>query len=64
MTYEGAEISISYHEDLWTLRLSTLEFRGDRISRGSIYLTGSWEPPEWWALWLWAERDIRYLLTA
>ena len=46
-----AEISISYDGDPWSLGVSILEFRGDKITRESIYVTESWEPPEWRAQW-------------
>ena len=46
-----AEISISYDGGPWSLGVSILEFRGDKIARESIYVTESWEPPEWRAQW-------------
>jgi SnoaL-like protein len=46
-----AEISISYDEGPWSLGVSIVEFRGDKIARESIYVTESWEPPEWRAQW-------------
>jgi hypothetical protein len=46
-----AEISISYDRGPWNLGVSILEFRGDRIAHESIYVTESWEPPEWRAQW-------------
>jgi SnoaL-like domain len=46
-----AEISISYDEGPWSLGVSVLEFRGDKIARESIYVTESWEAPEWRAQW-------------
>jgi SnoaL-like protein len=46
-----AEISISYDEGPWSLGVSILELRDDRIARESIYVTESWEPPEWRAQW-------------
>jgi hypothetical protein len=46
-----AEISISYDEGPWSLGVSIVELRGDKIARESIYVTESWEPPEWRAQW-------------
>jgi hypothetical protein len=46
-----AEISISYDQGPWSLGVSILEFRGDKIARESIYVTEGWEPPEWRAQW-------------
>jgi hypothetical protein len=46
-----AEISVSYDGGPWSLGVSILEFRGDKIARESIYVTESWEPPEWRAQW-------------
>jgi hypothetical protein len=46
-----AEVSISYDEGPWSLGVSILELRDDKIARESIYVTESWEPPEWRAQW-------------
>jgi hypothetical protein len=46
-----AEVSISYDDGPWMFGVSILEFRGDKIGRESIYVTESWEPPEWRAQW-------------
>jgi SnoaL-like domain len=46
-----AELSISYDGGPWSLGVSILEFRGDKIARESIYVTEGWEPPEWRAQW-------------
>jgi SnoaL-like domain len=46
-----AEVSISYDQGPWNFGVSILEFRGDKIARESIYVTGGWEPPEWRAQW-------------
>lgn len=46
-----AEVSISYDEGPWSLGVSVLELRDDKIARESIYVTESWEPPEWRAQW-------------
>ena len=40
-----AEVSISYDEGPWSLGVSILEFRGDKIARESIYVTEGWEAP-------------------
>jgi hypothetical protein len=46
-----AEISIRYDEGPRNFGVSILEFRGDKITRESIYVTEGWEPPEWRAQW-------------
>jgi hypothetical protein len=46
-----AEISISYDEGPRSFGVSILEFRGDKITRESIYVTEGWEPQEWRAQW-------------
>jgi hypothetical protein len=46
-----AEISISYDQGPSSFGVSILEFRGDKIARESIYVTESWDPPEWRAQW-------------
>ena len=32
-------------------RVSILEFRGQKITRESVYVSEGWEPPEWRAQW-------------
>jgi SnoaL-like domain len=46
-----AEISIRYDEGPWSLGVSIIELRDDKIARESIYVTESWEAPEWRARW-------------
>jgi hypothetical protein len=46
-----AENSISYDSGPWNLTVSILEFRGDKVARESIYITQTWEPPDWRAPW-------------
>jgi hypothetical protein len=46
-----AELSIMYDEGPENFGISILEFRGDKISRESIYVTEGWEAPEWRAKW-------------
>jgi hypothetical protein len=46
-----AELSISYDDGPWSLGVSIIELRGDKIARESIYVTEGWEPPEWRAQW-------------
>ncbi len=46
-----AELSISYDQGPWSLGVSILEFRGDKIARESIYVAEGWEAPEWRAQW-------------
>jgi hypothetical protein len=45
------ELSVSYDGGPWMLGVGVLEFRGDRIARERIYVTESWEAPEWRAPW-------------
>jgi SnoaL-like domain len=46
-----AEISISYDQGPPRFGISILEFRGEKISRESIYVAEGWEAPEWRARW-------------
>ena len=46
-----AENSISYDGGPWNLTCSLLEFRGDKVARETIYITQSWEAPEWRLPW-------------
>jgi len=46
-----AEISISYDQGPPSFGVSILEFRGGKIAREAIYVTESWDPPEWRAQW-------------
>jgi hypothetical protein len=46
-----AENSIRYDGGPWNYTCSILEFRGDRVARETIYITQSWEAPEWRAAW-------------
>jgi hypothetical protein len=46
-----AENSISYDGAPWQPSVSILEFRGDKVARETIYITETWEPPEWRARW-------------
>jgi len=46
-----AEVSISYDRGPWNIGVSILEFRGDKLARGLIYVIEGWEPPEWRAGW-------------
>ena len=46
-----AENSISYDGGPWNLTVSILEFRGAQVARETIYITQSWEAPEWRARW-------------
>ncbi len=45
---EGA---ISYDGGPWQPTLEVLEFRGDKVSRETIYIAPPWEAPEWRARW-------------
>ena len=46
-----AENSISYDGGPWNPTVNILEFRGDKVSRESIYVTEPWDPPEWREPW-------------
>ena len=46
-----AENSISYDGGRWNPTVNILEFRGDKVSRETIYVTEPWDPPEWRAPW-------------
>ena len=46
-----AEVSIRYDGGPWSLGVSIIEFRADKIARGSVYVTEGWEAPEWRAQW-------------
>jgi hypothetical protein len=46
-----AEVSIRYEQGPWNFGVSILEFRGDKITRESIYVGEGWDPPEWRAQW-------------
>lgn len=45
---EGA---ISYDGDSWQPAVDILEFRGEKVARETIYVTESWDAPEWRASW-------------
>jgi len=46
-----AEVSISYDDGPWSLGVTILELRGDKIARESIYVAEGWDAPEWRAQW-------------
>jgi hypothetical protein len=46
-----AESSIRYGGGPWQPGVSILEFRDDKVARETIYVTESWEPPDWRAQW-------------
>ncbi|HEY7196650.1 MAG TPA: nuclear transport factor 2 family protein [Gaiellaceae bacterium] len=46
-----AEGVISYDGGPWTPAVDILEFRGDKVSRETIYVAEAWEAPEWRARW-------------
>ncbi len=46
-----AENSISYDGAPWQPSVSILEFRGEKVARETIYITESWEAPDWRAPW-------------
>ena len=45
------ELAISYDGGAPSLGVSILELRDDRIARETIYVTETWEAPEWRAEW-------------
>ena len=46
-----AENSISYDGGPWNLTCSIMEFRGDKVARETIYITQTWDAPEWRSPW-------------
>ena len=49
--FRVAEISVRYDQGPASFGISVLELREGKIARESIYVTESWEPPEWRARW-------------
>jgi SnoaL-like domain len=45
------ELLLRYDGGPWNHGVDILEFRGDKVSRESIYVTDGWEAPEWRARW-------------
>ena len=45
--FRVAEISVRYDQRPASFGISVLERREGKIARESIYVTESWEPPEW-----------------
>jgi hypothetical protein len=56
MTGEGVlwvtELLVSYNGRPWTMGLSVVTFRGDRIAREVIYVAEPWDAAEWRAPWV------------
>lgn len=52
-----AEVSIRYDGGPWNFGCSILEFRGDKISRETIYFATGWEAPDSRAPWRAEWRD-------
>jgi hypothetical protein len=46
-----AELQIRYDDGAWNRGVDILEFRGDKVSRETIYVAEPWEAPEWRARW-------------
>jgi len=46
-----AEITVTYDGGAPLLGVSILEFRGDRVTRETIYTAEPWEAPEWRKPW-------------
>ena len=42
---------IRYDDGPWQPTVNVLEFRGDKVARETIYITETWEAPEWRAPW-------------
>jgi hypothetical protein len=45
------ESSISYDGGPWQFGVCIAQFRGDKVSRETIYISESWAAPEWRAKW-------------
>ena len=45
------ENSIKYGDGPWQPTVNILEFQGDKVAHERIYITESWDPPEWRAKW-------------
>jgi len=45
------QCSVSFNGGPWNLGIQLLEFQGDKVIRERIYVTESWEAPEWRASW-------------
>jgi SnoaL-like domain len=45
------ELSIRYDQGPWNFGVSILELRDEKIARETIYISESFEPPEWRARW-------------
>jgi hypothetical protein len=41
----------SYNGGPWQPAVSILEFRGDKVARETIYVTETWDAPDWRAPW-------------
>jgi hypothetical protein len=54
------ECCIRYDSGPWHYGCSILEFRGDSITRETIYVGAGWEAPEWRAPWraAWVEESV------
>jgi hypothetical protein len=46
-----AEFGVRYDDGPWDFGIDVLEFRGDKVSRETIYWAQAWEAPEWRARW-------------
>jgi hypothetical protein len=45
------ENSIRYGDGEWQPTVNILQFEGDKVARETIYITESWDPPDWRAPW-------------
>ncbi len=56
-----AENAIRYDGGPWNYSCSILEFRGDKVTRETIYIAQGWDAPNWRADWVdeWAESQTK-----
>jgi hypothetical protein len=45
------ELNASYDGESWLQGVQLLEFRDDKVARERIYVTETWQAPEWRAPW-------------
>ena len=58
-----AENSISYDGGPWNLTVSILEFRGGKVVHERIYITQTWDAPDWREPWRAASVEREAALT-
>ena len=52
------ELSVTYDGGPPMMGIAVLEFRGDRVALERIYVTETWEAPEWRAPWRAATKAV------